>query len=174
MRNQGRPFQGSFYQFKVVKLFLVVKTSKIWLIYYSEMEKAKQYLVDCLLLEVTCIVEVITLSLLSPPYTLPLPRHLSYWKQMRHLFCGFQKFILIYTRFLMSKIPRFIISTILLLLFTCSYQYQLRTFKKKYAVLRKHFATAAKLLSEEMTEKLPSKEQELQFIKVNLVECLLL
>jgi hypothetical protein len=32
--------------------------------------------------------------------------------------------------------------------------------------LREHFATAAKLLNEEMTEKVPSKEQELQFIKV--------
>ena len=36
----------------------------------------------------------------------------------------------------------------------------------KFAELRKHVATAAKLHSEECTERVLSKEQELQFIKV--------
>ena len=46
---------------------------------------------------------------------------------------------------------------------------QLRTFKKRYAELRNHLPTAAKIHSEEIAEKVPSKEQELQFIEVNTV-----
>lgn len=44
---------------------------------------------------------------------------------------------------------------------------QLRTFRKRYAELRNHMTTAAKLHSEEIAEKVPSKEQEIQFIKVS-------
>ena len=48
-------------------------------------------------------------------------------------------------------------------------QIQLRTFKKKFAEMRKHVATAAKLHSEECAERVTTKEQELQFIKVKMV-----
>ena len=72
----------------------------------SEMEKAKQNLVDCLLLEVS-IDHYYGHLVISIHFD--LPRHLYYqkWKETRYLFHDCYKFTLIYTRFLIAKIARY-------------------------------------------------------------------
>ena len=44
---------------------------------------------------------------------------------------------------------------------------QMRSFRTKYVLLHKHYATVIKLLEEELSEKVPSKVIENDIIKVN-------